>query len=200
MERTIKLKVDTQTKLISHVTSASTLGELKNELPNINWKNTSIIDRASNLGLPLDNSPLPTNDCILFVMPMKSKSGAWINLSGKECKAEIKKLKEAGVVIPFNYTQATTERMNEFLKTQAPKKEKKTIAEKATAIVENKVVEGSTEIRLKPGTYTLIVEGGDDKAMGEVRIPEGYINMNILVDATTIDDIDAEYAALKKKL
>ena len=187
MSRNIKIKVGTQTSLIKVTTSASTLGELKKELTNVNWKNTTVIDRDSKASYVLDDAALPVVDCTLFVMPMEAKSGAYIELSYKEAKAKIKHLKEMGIEIPFNYTQATTGRMNEFLE------------EYEASITKDVTNVTPTELHLKPGVYLLTIEGGTE-VIEKIVIPEGYIDMRILVDTTTIKDLDDEYTLIQKQL
>jgi len=181
-KRTIKIKTDEQAKLITVETSATTLGELKKEV-NINWNNTSVVVRDTKTSLPFDESVLPPGNTLLFVFPQKAKSGAY---SHKEAKAKIKALKKAGVVIPFNYTIASTEVLNKFLETYE--------------MVINEASEVET-IKLEAGKkYLLIVEGNMTKEVIVERIPEGYVSTKILVDTTTIAELDAEYSAMRKRM
>lgn len=206
MERTIKLKIDGQEQLLVVKSSARTIGELKNEVTSVNWKNTAVIDRASKNMLAVDESLLPAEECLLFVMPQKSKSGAYVELSYKEAKARVKELKNNGVTVDFNYTQATTARLNEFLKAYDKKAIKPTIAEKAKKIVGNKTASTKNEpfeLTLKPGVYMLTIEGCETVVEREIivkEVPEGYVDMKILVDTTTIKDLNAELASLKSKI
>lgn len=178
-KRTIKIKTDEQAKLLTVETSATTLGELKREV-NINWNNTSVVVKDTKISLPFDDSVLPSGNTLLFVFPQKAKSGAY---SYKEAKAKIKALKKAGVVIPFNYTIASTEVLNKFLETY-----------------ENEASEVET-IKLEAGKkYLLVVEGNMTKEVIVERIPEGYVSTKILVDTTTIAELDAEYSAMKKRM
>ena len=178
-KRTIKIKTDEQAQLLTVETSATTLGELKREV-NINWNNTSVVVKDTKTSLPFDESVLPSGNTILFVFPQKAKSGAY---NHKEAKAKIKALKKAGVVIPFNYTIASTEVLNKFLETY-----------------ENEASEVET-IKLEAGKkYLLVVEGNMTKEVIVERIPEGYISTKILVDTTTIAELDAEYSAMRKRM
>ena len=178
-KRTIKIKTDEQSQLLTVETSATTLGELKREV-NINWNNTSVVVKDTKTSLPFDESVLPSGNTILFVFPQKAKSGAY---SDKEAKAKIKALKKAGVVIPFNYTIASTEVLNKFLETY-----------------ENEASEVET-IKLEPGKkYLLVVEGNMTKEVIVERIPEGYVSTKILVDTTTIAELDAEYSAMRERM
>lgn len=178
-KRTIKIKTDEQAKLLTVETSATTLGELKREV-NINWNNTSVVVKDTKISLPFDDSVLPSGNTLLFVFPQKSKSGAY---SYKEAKAKIKALKKAGVVIPFNYTIASTEVLNKFLETY-----------------ENEASEVET-IKLEAGKkYLLVVEGNMTKEVIVERIPEGYVSTKILVDTTTIAELDAEYSAMRERM
>jgi hypothetical protein len=201
-KRIVKLKLTTQTALLPITTSARTVAELKAELNiDIDWSKHTIIERSTKATLSFDDSVIPATDCILFIMPLETKSGVWTPLNRKEAVATIKMLKELGTKIPFNYTQTSTDDLNVFLKNNQPKKEKNTIAQK---IEEKKAVveETSTEpnvIRLTAGTYTLIVEGTTQTMVVE-KMPEGCVNINILVDDTTLEDLDKEAKALKKKI
>lgn len=118
--RTIKLKVLTSTNVVTIETGVRTFGEFK-ELPEvtalgIDWKSAKLIDRATKASFELDEAVLPSVNCIMFHTPTKSKAGAnWSQAGYKECKAEIKALKDSGVYIPFNYTQATTKDLQSFL-------------------------------------------------------------------------------------
>jgi len=166
-KRTIKIKTDEQSQLLTVETSATTLGELKREV-NINWNNTSVVVKDTKTSLPFDESVLPSGNTILFVFPQKAKSGAY---SDKEAKAKIKALKKAGEVL------------NKFLE-----------------IYENEASEVET-IKLEPGKkYLLVVEGNMTKEVIVERIPEGYVSTKILVDTTTIAELDAEYSAMRERM
>lgn len=184
-KRTIKIKTDEQASLITVETSATTLGELKKEV-SINWDNTSVVVKDTKTSLPFDESILPGGNTLLFVFPQKSKSGAY---NYKEAKAKIKALKEVGVTIPFNYTIASTEVLNKFLE--------------AYKLLEDECTEASEveTIKLEAGKkYLLVVEGNMTKEVIVERIPEGYVSTKILVDTTTIAELDAEYSAMKKRM
>lgn len=124
--RTIKLKLLTQSGLVKIESSARTFSELKQDALikelEIDWEHTKLIDKASrNVVSELEDSVLPATDCILFVTPNQTKSGA--DLSYREVKQKIKEYKEKGGEVPFNYTQATTKDMNDFwnkVKNQKP--------------------------------------------------------------------------------
>lgn len=113
--KTIKLKLLDRQDLVSINTEATTLGEFKNlsevkEL-NINWEATKLIDRATKTSFDIDEAKLPTIDALFFVVPTKTKAGS---LPYKEVKKKIKKYKKEGGEVPFNYTQATTQQLNDF--------------------------------------------------------------------------------------
>jgi len=182
MKRVIKLKLLSQNELVKVETSARTFGEFKAEVANleIDWTSVKLIDRASKVSYSeLDAAVLPATDAIMFVMPTKSKAGA--DLSYKEAKEAVKQYKLNGGNVPFNYTNASTEQLNKFL-----------AGVNATQEVAKEVEEGNAPetIFLKPGVYTLVVEGDEIKMGEEVE----------LVDETTLDDLQAEAEALKKVL
>ena len=124
--RTIKLKLLTQSGLVKIESSARTFSELKQDALikklEIDWDHTKLIDKATrNVVSDLEDSVLPAIDCILFVTPNQTKSGA--ELPYKEVKVKIKEYKENGGEVPFNYTQSTTKKMNDFwnkVKNQKP--------------------------------------------------------------------------------
>ena len=185
-KRIIKIKTDEQAKLLTVKTSAITLGELKREV-NINWDNTSVVVKDTKTSLPFDDSVLPSGNTLLFVFPQNSKSGAY---SYKEAKAKIKALKRAGVVIPFNYTIASTEVLNKFLEDYY---EEACEPDKEASEVET--------IKLEAGKkYLLVVEGNVIKEVIVERIPEGYVSTKILVDTTTIAELDAEYSVMRERM
>ena len=79
--RTVKIKVNTQTGLLTHQTEARTWGELKAELREQfssvidfreNWK---VVVREDKTVLELDDAVLPTASFILFFYPAESKAG-----------------------------------------------------------------------------------------------------------------------------
>jgi hypothetical protein len=114
--RTIKLKLLTQQDLYPVSTSARTLGEFKQEEVvkslEIDWSATKLIDRATKSTFDLDESILPEVDSIMFITPTKTKAGAY---TYKECQAKLKAYKENGGTKVFNYTGATTEKLNQFV-------------------------------------------------------------------------------------
>lgn len=114
--RTIKLKLLTQQELVKISTNVRTFGEFKKleevAALGIDWENSLLIDRASSTSFNLDEAVMPSVDSIMFVTPTKTKSGA---LSYKEAKEIIKEYKANGGYVPFNYTQATTKELNDFI-------------------------------------------------------------------------------------
>jgi hypothetical protein len=114
--RTIKLKLLTQQDLYPVSTSARTLGEFKQEEAvkslEIDWSATKLIDRATKSTFDLDESILPEVDSIMFITPTKTKAGAY---TYKECQAKLKAYKENGGTKVFNYTGATTKKLNQFV-------------------------------------------------------------------------------------
>jgi CRISPR/Cas system CSM-associated protein Csm2 small subunit len=179
--RTIKLKLLTQTALEVVETSARTFGEFKSEISNlgIDWTSAKLIDRATKASFEIDEAVLPSTDAVMFVMPTKSKAGA--NLGYKEVKQLIKEYKDNGGIVPFNYTQATTEQLNKFWDSI------KSIEE----VIEETKDSEENIIYLAPGnTYTLVVE--------EWRDIDGYEEVELL-DETTLEDLDDEAVELKQK-
>lgn len=183
--RTISLKVLTQSELVKVETNARTFGEFKTEVAHleIDWSSSKLIDRASKASFEMDDAVLPATDAIMFVMPTKSKAGAY---SYREAIKKVKELKEAGVPVPFNYTHATTAQLNDFIEKAEGFKEavegiKKEVEE------ENELLE---TITVKPGKYLLVVEGIAEEDMEEAN----------LIDYTTLEDLEDEAQDIKSKL
>jgi len=181
--RTLSLKVLTQNSLVKVETDVRTLGEFKKETVvkglEIDWANVKLIDRASKNSYEVEDAVLPSVNAILFIMPTKSKAGVY---SYQEAKQLVKEYKSNGGKVPFNYTQASAIKLNEFLGSIEVKG------------VENEVVDTYTEptnvIHLSPGVYTLIVDAPEIEEIEEVEF----------IDPTTLDDLNEEAEALKRIL
>jgi len=143
--RVVKLKLLTQQDVITVKTSARTRGELCSELSSygINWGSVKLIDRATHDTYELDEAVLPAIDCLLFVVPIKTKSG--VDLSYREVKEKIKEYKENGGDVPFNYTHATTEELNGFWNS-ITKKPMKSATKTITKNSDNVVIKNSEAI------------------------------------------------------
>lgn len=181
--RIIKLKLLTQNDLVVVETSARTLAEFKLDPTvaglSIDWSSAKLIDRASKATFDLDESVLPAIDSLMFVTPTKTKSGV---LSYKEAKAEVKKYKDNGGVVPFNYTNASTETLNSFLDT-----------------LPNTCGCGVT---IAASVKDLVISLIQDNWVEEVDTKEevDVIEVSDLVDGTTLEDLDNEAQALKDRI
>jgi hypothetical protein len=185
--RTIKLKLLTQTGVVKVESALRTFGELKQDPTvkklGIDWQNTKLIDKDTRATFDLDDSILPAIDCILFVTPTKTKSGA--DLPYKEVKQKIKEFKEKGGLVPFNYTQATTEDLNKFwnkaksIKLSA-RKEGKPVA-KAKASIDKMV--GS------------LIGKKEEAKLKETIIPS--IPLGEIVEVVTKEDLQKEAEEIK---
>ena len=114
--RIVKLKLLTQVSLVSIETDVRTLEQFK-ALPeveklDIKWNQSKLIDRATKNSIDLDSALLPAIDCIIFVTPTKTESGA---TPRQELYAQIATLKQLGVEVSFNYTQASSQKLQEFI-------------------------------------------------------------------------------------
>lgn len=188
--RTFKIKLLGASGLFTIETSATTLGELKREIPSdlIAWSNSKLIHRDTRVSYELDSSVLPSTNAMLFVMPLKQDNGGmYDDFARAECIETIKELREEGVIIPFNSTRTSTEDLRKFLNNRT----KKAVANKSKPVVNQKVSTNSSTIKLSPGRYTIVVE--------ETAPGEEYIHISKLVDTTTLDDIDNEVKALEKE-
>lgn len=114
--RIIKLKLLTQVSLVAIETGARTLGEFK-ELPEVQkldlkWNQIKLIDRATKNSIDLDGALMPAIDCIIFVTPTKTDSGA---SDRKSLYAQIANLKQLGVEVNFNVTQTKSSVLEQFI-------------------------------------------------------------------------------------
>lgn len=75
-KRKVTLKLTTQKDLVVREVEARTFGELKQELPDINFDGMRVVERATKNTLQVDEAILPPTDFLLFVVPEKVKSGA----------------------------------------------------------------------------------------------------------------------------
>lgn len=197
--RTIKLKVLTATNVVTIVTNARTFGEFKTlsevkEL-GIDWSSAKLIDRATKASFELDDAVLPSVDCVLFHSPTKSKAGInWDDAGYKECKAEVKKLKEGGVIVDFNYTQASTETLRKFLVKyykKLAKAELKVAKQDDVIIPEDEVSIIVSEIEY---LFSKLKEAVANVAT--TKTPE----IEYVIGGVTIEDLEAEFAEIKKQL
>lgn len=115
--RTLKIKFpNVDTGLVSFITNAVTFGEFKQEAPDHDWSKLQMVDRATKAIYVLDDAILPSVDSIMFVVPRDHKGGA--EYPYKVAKTMIKDFIAEGGHVPFNYTQATTAKLNEFIEEQ----------------------------------------------------------------------------------
>lgn len=201
--RTIKLKVLTSTNVVTISTDVRTFGEFKNlaevESLGIDWKSAKLIDRATKASFELDDAVLPAVDCIMFHTPTKSKAGAdWSQAGYKECKAEIKSLKDSGVYIPFNYTQATTKDLQSFLSDYYFND-----SEDETVVVSDDTQEvDNSEILTLISTIQNLLQNLKSKvsAMVTVEECEGISEEDIVEDMLTVQDLEEEFDEIQKHL
>ena len=136
--RTLKLKLLTQADLVTIETEANTLKEFKNDPVvkdlNIRWEQAKLIDRETLASYELDDSILPVTNSIMFVTPIKTKSGVY---TYKEGVAKIKEYWANGGAEKFNLIGASTETINEFCRTFIDMKTDKTSKIKLSVVSDN---------------------------------------------------------------
>lgn len=178
--RNINLKLLTQREPVRLETSATTFGELKEEIVkagvSIDFSNAQFIERVTKAEFGhIDSALLPPGDILLYVVPVKTKLGATDvdALSYKELRNYVVLLnKERGAKISFLGSKETMlKKVKEFLseeKTESPVDKIKAMAE---SILEQ---------------VTLL------KSYAKAR--------NDVVYQVTLDDLDVEINELKKLL
>jgi len=110
MKRTVKIRMDGGN--VSTVeTEATTFGELKAQLTDVNFSNQKAIVRQTRVTLEDDEAHLPTTPFSLFLYPVKIKAGVdYTSMSHSELRQECNS--RENVVSPHNNgTYGTTENM-----------------------------------------------------------------------------------------
>ena len=74
--RTISIKTDESLELLKIKTDVKTFKELKDLTPQIKWADSSVIIRSTKTSLQFDDALLPAENFMLFVFPIKTKSGS----------------------------------------------------------------------------------------------------------------------------
>lgn len=194
--RKVTLKVTSQKDLIKAESSARTFGELKKEMKSVKWDGMRVVVRESKNTLQDEAALLPAGDFVLFLVPEKVKSG------GKDKK----KLKKIDVeTASYNDLRSHASVLNNL---------------KSAGIAMNG---GTEDLRKAVKAYYAALEtpgtADDDAALAAIE--EARANINAAIDAiienagkgstvvedtteyvvkVTADDLDAEYAELKKAL
>jgi len=207
--RVIKLKTLTSSVPVSIVTDVHTFGEFKElqEVKNlrIDWESAKLIDRQTKHSFEIDSAILPEIDCIVFQTPTKSKAGLtdWKKASYKECKAKMRELKDAKVEIPFNYTTASSETMQNFLSSYysegqtASKSEdckKEDTCDKNTVSFEAEVDLLVNEVSEKLSRLRYLAQNRPVKEVATGPKSED------VVELVTIQDLDREFAEIQRQL
>ncbi len=192
--RSVKLKVTSQKELIKGEVSARTFGELKKEMNNVKWDGMRVVVRETKNTLQDDGALLPAGDFVLFLVPEKVKSGL---------KAGKKKLKDVDKA-SYNDLRSHASFLNNM---------------KSAGIAMNG---GTEELRNAVKAYYKALETPDkaDDVEALAAIETARANINAAIDAiidaagksgniedtteyvvkVSVDDLDAEYAELKKAL
>jgi len=191
-KRKVSLKVTSQKELIKKEVEARTFGELKKELKDIKWDGMRVVVRETKNTLQDDGALLPAGDFILFVVPEKVKSG------GKDGKKKLKDVDGAS----YNDLRSHASFLNKI---------------KSAGIAMNG---GTEDLRVAVKAYYAALEtpgkADDIDALAAIELARANINAAIdaiiatagqTVEDTTdyvvklsAEDLDAEYAELKKAL
>lgn len=129
-------------------TDVKTWGELKKlpQLSSYNFSEFKAVIRQYNVTLDLDKAVLPTEDFVILLSPAKNKSGA--GLSYKEAKQALKEYRleavekedEEMIELIGNYTQSTTEQLNEKLTAVEKLIESRKAVPQTASSVDSKVI------------------------------------------------------------
>ena len=102
--RNINLKLLTQREPVRLQTSATTFGELKEEIVkagvSIDFSNAQFIERVTKAEFGhIDSALLPPGDILLYVVPVKTKLGANVDaLSYKERDEKVVRVQYKGII------------------------------------------------------------------------------------------------------
>ena len=195
-KRNVSIKVTSQKELIKREVEARTFGELKKELKDVKWDGMRVVVRETKNTLQDDGALLPAGDFILFVVPEKVKSGGKLT-AGK------KKLKDVDKA-SYNDLRSHASFLNNM---------------KKAGIAMNG---GTEDLRSAVKAYYAALEtpGKADDVEALAAIETARANINAAIDAiidaagksgvvedttdyvvkVSVDDLDAEYAELKKAL
>lgn len=195
-KRKVTLKVTSQKELIKEESAARTFGELKKEMSTVKWDGMRVVVRETKNTLQDPSALLPAGDFVLFLVPEKVKSG------GKDKKKKLKKIDVD--TASYNDLRSHASVLNNL---------------KSAGIAMN----GGTEnLRKAVKAYYAALEtpGTEDDDAALAAIEEARANINAAIDAiienagkggapvdtaeyivkVTAEDLDAEYADLKKAL
>ena len=195
-KRNVSIKVTSQKELIKGEVEARTFGELKKEMKDVKWNGMRVVVRETKNTLQDDGALLPAGDFILFVVPEKVKSGGKLT-AGK------KKLKDVDSA-NYNDLRSHASFLNKM---------------KSAGIAMNG---GTEDLRSAVKVYYAALEtpGKADDVEALAAIETARANINAAIDAiidaagksgvvedttdyvvkVSVDDLDAEYAELKKAL
>lgn len=121
--RKISFKLLTQSSLVSIETSARTFGELKTAVSEagleISFTNNQFIDKATKVAYSkIDDAVLPATECILFVVPLQTKSGVDVDsmtyLQVRDYVSELNKTQGAKISI-IGSAETLRNKVKEFL-------------------------------------------------------------------------------------
>lgn len=204
--RLVKIKLLTQDMPVKIETDARTLGELKNvsEVKKlaIDWANTKVINRSDKATFELDESVLPAIDCTLFITPTKTKSGQ--DLPYKEVKENLRNYVAKGGKLDFNYTQATTVKLNEEWnkikgKTSPTKKEVSKVVE-TVKTSKTKEDSGLTKAQVQEMIDVALGRKVEVKTESVKETPkEDAILVKDIAEVITKADLNSEAQYLKNK-
>ena len=202
-KRSVKLKVTTQKDLIKVESSARTFGELKSELSNVKWDGMRVVVRETKNTLQDDGAVLPGGDFILFLVPEKVKSG----MAKKSLKniatasyndlrshaSHLNKKKNAGIPVTGGTEQIRKAVQAYYDKMNPAKAAKEAPAEDAGNVDEAKAVIENAGAKIKEAIDVILANAGVTRETVVEDTTEYALKVSM-------DDIDSEFAQLKKAL
>jgi hypothetical protein len=192
MERQVRVVSTVGEKKALLQTEALTFGELKGQLSRSGYdlSNTKVIEGKTQVTFDQEGAQLPMTDFTVFIMPVRTKSGAdWKKASYGELRAEIKKIKSEASETAFkatfgNYTQLGAAGLAPLVEKWYKKSghtvitpSSKTVAPKAP--VTSSSVKAVAEKKIKPIAALQPVSTAQDEVLLTIAVPIGSIPTGI---------------------
>ena len=189
-KRKVTLKLTSQKDLVVHESEARTYGDLQKELPNIKWDGMRVVERSSKNTLQADDALLPAGDFLLFVVPEKVKSG------NDMPKLDIDNAS-------YNEMRSHASMLNKVKNANIPMGGSKDDIKKAVkayyASTTKSTDEASNDVAVIENARKNINDAIDSILRVASKPPVEIVKEVEYVIKTSLEDLDAELASLKKQ-